>query len=77
MSFRSVSSGEQSGTAKTRSFLSPLRSVALLLELEDANRCAAKHHAGIGPGVVDHQDVERIAIRGLGRRNAPPNHTDR
>src|SRR5579883_3205594 len=34
----------------------------LLLQFEDADGLAAKHHARIGVGVVDHEDIEWVAV---------------
>src|SRR6266567_1018431 len=49
-----------------------LLALGLLLDLEDPDGFASKHHAGIGLRVVDDQNVERVAVFRLGRRNEAP-----
>ena len=57
----SPSKGERSGTAKIRSFL-----VRDLQDFEHADRFAAKHQTRVGRRVMDHENIERIAVFGLG-----------
>src|ERR1700747_778967 len=61
MSCRSVSRGERSGTANTRSFLS-------FLPLD----CCSTSRIPIGLHVVDRQDVEGVAVFRLRRWNEAP-----
>lgn len=49
-----------------------LLALGLLLDLEDPDGSASKHHAGIGLRIVDDQNVERVAVFRLGRRNEAP-----
>ena len=43
-----------------------LLALVLLLNLQDSDGQASKNYAGIGLRVMDHQDVERIAVFRLG-----------
>src|SRR5207237_5116463 len=45
---------------------------ARLLDFENADRPAFQDYAGIVPGVVNDEHVERIAIRSLSRGNEAP-----
>ena len=43
-----------------------------LKHFEHSDRRATKHQAGIGRGIVDDENVDRIAVVGLGRGDEPP-----
>jgi phenylpropionate dioxygenase-like ring-hydroxylating dioxygenase large terminal subunit len=49
-----------------------LLSVFGLFHLQDADKLAAKHQAGIGRGIVNDENIERIPIRSFCRRNEAP-----
>jgi hypothetical protein len=49
-----------------------LLALGFLLDLEDPDGLASKHHAGVGLRIVDDQNVERITVFRLGRRNEAP-----
>jgi hypothetical protein len=45
---------------------------ALLLDLEDADDAASDNQAREGRRIMDHHDVERVAVIGFGRGHEAP-----